>query len=269
MKRLFTFGCSFTQYGWPTWADILGRQFDHFENWGQSGAGNLFVACAVSECDVKNNLQANDTVVIMWSSTNREDRYHDNHWDTRGNVFSNSDLFGQSWIRKFADPRGYILRDLAMINLVSGFLKSKQVPHYFLTMQDLQSLETRRDEVVSDPDCGDVFWHYKPVVDLLRPSVHQVIFNYDYNSRPSSIVPRQAQWNATQKSAFRFNANNIRQDSHPSPLEHLEYLDQVLPEISIDPATRQWVSDIDQKLQDPDFDISTVWANGKHSPTRL
>ena len=44
-KRLFTFGCSFTQYNWPTWADILGRSL-HQEGWefhniGRAGTGNM------------------------------------------------------------------------------------------------------------------------------------------------------------------------------------------------------------------------------------
>ena len=42
-KRAFVFGCSFTQYYWPTWADILGREFNKFENWGQCGGGNQFI----------------------------------------------------------------------------------------------------------------------------------------------------------------------------------------------------------------------------------
>lgn len=35
MTRLFTFGCSFTKFFWPTWADILGQEFDYYENWGR------------------------------------------------------------------------------------------------------------------------------------------------------------------------------------------------------------------------------------------
>ena len=31
VKRLFTFGCSFTRYYWPTWADMLGQEYDEFE----------------------------------------------------------------------------------------------------------------------------------------------------------------------------------------------------------------------------------------------
>jgi len=38
MKRLFTFGCSFTHFDWPTWANLLGldNEYDLCENWGFS-----------------------------------------------------------------------------------------------------------------------------------------------------------------------------------------------------------------------------------------
>ena len=42
-KRLFTFGCSFTDYRWATWANILAYELDcEFHNFGKSGAGNQF-----------------------------------------------------------------------------------------------------------------------------------------------------------------------------------------------------------------------------------
>jgi len=43
MSRLFTFGCSYTNYRWSTWADCLAPEFDYFENWGQSGGGNHYI----------------------------------------------------------------------------------------------------------------------------------------------------------------------------------------------------------------------------------
>ena len=39
---LYTFGCSFTKYVWPTWADLLLSQVDG-ENWGMCGGGNKFI----------------------------------------------------------------------------------------------------------------------------------------------------------------------------------------------------------------------------------
>ena len=41
--RLFTFGCSMTKYYYPTWADILGKHWEYFENWAEPGGGNQFI----------------------------------------------------------------------------------------------------------------------------------------------------------------------------------------------------------------------------------
>jgi hypothetical protein len=266
MKRLFTFGCSFTQYAWPTWADVLGQQFDQYENWGKSGAGNLFIACAVSECHVKNQLGADDTVAIMWSSITREDRYFDNYWHTPGNIYSQDSLYDAAWIKKYADPRGYLIRDLSMVNLVAGFLDSLGVQYYFLSMMDLDAPETG---VGNDDNNNDILWYYEDVLKKIRPSVHKVIFNYDYKTRPCDIIPRTAPINAKNKIKWSYDPKNVRQDLHPSPIEHLEYLDKVLPEISIDTATRNWVTDMTEKLRDPEFDIESVWDRSTNCCTRL
>ena len=266
--RFFSFGCSFTQYGWPTWADILGRQFDYYQNWGQSGAGNLFISAAVSECNVKQNLTEGDTVAIMWTNVCREDRYHDHGWTTIGNVFSSGDTFDKKWIKKFADIRGYFIRDLAMISLVKGFLESKKINYYFLSMQDLWipiDLDTDTDPY----DISDVQWHYQNINADWKPSVHSVIFNNDWYSRPCNILPRSAIPNAISKYKFKFNPRLIRQDTHPSPAEHLEYLDKVLPEVSIDQTTRDWINDLTIKLEDPEFDITCEWKLDAHLPVRL
>ena len=42
MKNLFTFGCSHTNHGYPTWADILGEQFENHYNFGMGGTGVFF-----------------------------------------------------------------------------------------------------------------------------------------------------------------------------------------------------------------------------------
>lgn len=262
MNRLFTFGCSFTQYGWPTWADILGKQFDFYQNWGLSGAGNLCISSQVGECDVKNQLGDNDTVIVMWSSVAREDRYVNNTWISAGNVFTNTDLFGKDWVKKFADIRGYYVRDLALINLVDGFLQSKKVTYYFLSMQDF---DMPRDDTTVKTDLGDIFHHYGSMLRKIRPSVHKIIFNHDYSTRPSMIRPRVAPPNMEEPPEFRvLKKGQVRQDNHPTPAEHLEYLETVLPELPVDLETKNWVRYIDEKLKDADWDISEVWRNGEH-----
>ena len=68
MGRLFTFGCSFTKYIYPTWADFIGTQFDIHQNWGKLGAGNFFIYSQLLECNQLNNINKDDTVLIMLSS---------------------------------------------------------------------------------------------------------------------------------------------------------------------------------------------------------
>lgn len=68
MKRLFVFGCSYTSWNWPTYADIYAQQFDHYENWGHAGLGNRAIAERVAECHATNEFDKDDTVIVQWSS---------------------------------------------------------------------------------------------------------------------------------------------------------------------------------------------------------
>ena len=70
--RLFTFGCSFTKYIWPTWADILGREYKEFYNYGMSGGGNLFIFDSLIEAIAKHNINKDDTVIIIWTNVTRD-----------------------------------------------------------------------------------------------------------------------------------------------------------------------------------------------------
>ena len=88
LKRLFAFGCSFTNYRWSTWADCLAPEFDEFQNWGQSGAGNHYIFNSVMEADQRQSFAAGDTVVVCWTSFTRDDRYVDGLWHTLGNIFN-------------------------------------------------------------------------------------------------------------------------------------------------------------------------------------
>jgi hypothetical protein len=87
MRRLFTFGCSFTQYNWPTWADIIGQSYDYYENWGRCGGGNYLISSRIVECDHIHKLTKDDTVLVMFTSVPRIDTYNGS-WQARGNVLN-------------------------------------------------------------------------------------------------------------------------------------------------------------------------------------
>ena len=229
MNRLFTFGCSFTQYWWPTWAEILGNQpyFTEHQNWGLSGFGNLGIACSVAEAHARHKFTSADTVIIMWSGIYREDRWVSQDWFRSGHINYSSD-YPAEFIDKFIDYRGCAIRDFAQITTVQHMLTSTGCNYHFLSMHDLG--EVPFDDM-SPEDISDVIDLYSDTLNMIKPSVHEVIFDNCWHT-PSR------NWN-----------NKPRSDYHPLPAEHTEYLQQVLPEYQLTSSS------IQQAQQDSEFII--------------
>jgi hypothetical protein len=320
--RLFAFGCSFTKYYWPTWADILGRDYA-FENWGCPGAGNQYIFNALIECHLRNKLTKDDTVCIMWSNVSREDRYVNNAWLTPGNIY-NQTMYDADFIEKFADTRGYYLRDLALIYATDQLLKSIGCKYHYMSMVDIKNPLSDGHQPAGDSseEIADFIEYYQPVLSKFKPSVHRVIFNLEWTSRTNTVGThgidlkeiilerkRWAQWYRdikdpdwpacdkeqyfsslpehvqkecietfgyqprTEKSMlekWKLSAKQLqmvlskptaRKDAHPTPLEHLEYVQTVLPEFNISESTQQWVKQIDDMLQNSQ-DYSEHWLPG-------
>lgn len=254
MKRLFTFGCSFTQYWrWPTWADILGRQSPQFENWGLCGAGNCYMFYSLMECHQRHGLGADDSVFIMWTNTSREDRYVQDRWLQGGNVYwlANNPL-GESYIRQFACERGYLIRDLAVISATQKLLESWGCIYRFFSMVPLTRSNHDSDlgdnpalATTSDQDVRNL---YHDVLNRIEPSVYDVVFGGDWLGRPGIPDHNDAH----------------RRDFHPTPLEHIEYLDAVMPGHVTD-DTREWIRGADCAARAGEL----VWREPNRPLTRL
>jgi hypothetical protein len=190
-KRLFTFGCSFTSWYWPTWADIIAWDLDiPNENWGISGLGNVGIFHRLVECDVRNTFQKDDLIAIMWSHWNREDRYMDQFWQGVGNVFNNH-LYGEKFIKKYWSFENDIIKNsTAMIsaNKMYDINFQGNITHPSMNDNDVR--------IFTDYE-SMMFNVYKKHINLDN------VFVYD-----------------TSKS---FN-NMIDDDKHPDILQHLEYL---------------------------------------------
>lgn len=185
MRRLFTFGCSFTNYRWSTWADCLAPEFDYFENWGQSGAGNHYIFNSVMECGQRNQFTTDDTVVVCWTTTTREDRYVQGRWHTLGNMFS-CPIYNREYLSTHVDEHGLLIQTLAYVKAVKVLLETCGVQWKFFCVDDINGLNI-----------------YQSVVNKILPSYRNTLFSQgwpDHNGDP-----------------------------HPSPAEHLAYLDAVLP----------------------------------------
>jgi len=127
VSRLFVFGCSFTNYIWPTWADLLSYNYDEYYNYGKAGAGNQFIFEQIVEANVTHQFCPDDTVIVMWSTYQRHDIFKDGAWNTPGNIFNSSGVFDQSYIEKYFDIKGSILHSLNFISAIQELLSFKNV----------------------------------------------------------------------------------------------------------------------------------------------
>ena len=117
--RVFAFGCSLTDYLWPTWADLIGKTAHNnggkYYNFANSGGGNQYIVASLFMADQKYKFQSDDIILVMWSSWTREDRYIVNyHWNgaqRRGRWTKEGNI-----LTTMADPKGNQIFD-------SNFLK--------------------------------------------------------------------------------------------------------------------------------------------------
>jgi hypothetical protein len=262
MKRLFTFGCSFTGFRWPTWADILGREFDYYENWGTLGAGNQFIFNSLIECKTRHNFTPDDHIMIMWTNVAREDRYIGREWINPGNFLTQS-FYNKEYVKKTFCERGFLLRDLATVAATIDLLKTWNVNFELMSMIPITNID--QYEVKQANDTNDIIELYSDVFNYIKPSVFEVVFNNNWWSRTSDFFSKdkieQCYRNNQENEFFRFlndMKNTNRPDPHPAPEEHLEYLEKVLPGYYISPETKEWIKKY--QLGDP---------FNKHFPTRL
>lgn len=295
-QRLFAFGCSFTRYCWPTWADIIGKQFNYYQNWGQPGAGNQYIFNSLVECHLKNQITPNDTVCIMWSNVSREDRYVKGQWVTPGNIYTQA-VYDQKFIKTLTDTRGYYIRDLATIHATKLVLDQIGCRYIFLSMVPLRNPMQYEKADVSDK-IGDLLEYYQSTVDLIRPSVFEVVFNNDWWSRPflkksTAMIEEKYKKNAgrdwpTFDNFVQKNFTGIKQeiideifdksrwnwekdlhqterkDTHPTPIEHLEYVQKILPEFQLTDETKNWCLEIDSLVRS-EISLDQVWSEQRVS----
>ena len=222
MNRLFTFGCSYTSFNWSTWADILGSTATEFQNWGRTGGGNHYMFNSIYECNQRNQFRPGDTVIVCWTNTMREDRYI-NTWRCLGNVYTQP-LYDDKWLRANVTERGCLIRDLPMIAAARLLLDSTKVTWRFISMVPIDQSDQYQAGRNKNQDLLNL---YRDTVDSILPSYWEVLKN----------------------------RTPIETDLHPTPAEHLKYLDSVLPEFHIPESTRLQIAKEEAIIRAPGYQL--------------
>jgi hypothetical protein len=211
-KRLFAFGCSFTSYIYPTWADILYKSMQEnipFNNFGKAGGGNTFISNRITEANRKYKFDKDDLVVVMWSTNCRIDYYltENGGWRTPGNIYT-QDMLSQEIVRQFDDLNWYLMRDFSTIDLTTTYLESLECDclKFLSVPQNYEPLMNHNTSMMSNLT-SDICKTYKEVFDKYQISMYEFM---------------KFEWSTEIK--YQHPEFGLTIDYHPTPVDYLNYL---------------------------------------------
>lgn len=231
VKRLFVFGCSFTSFIWPTWANIVAKELEaaQFYNLGQTGSGNLAISARISEAHHRFKFTDSDLVMIMWSTFLREDRWLHGRWIGGGNVY-NTGMYDENFRKNYTDVCGYLIRDGALINMTQSFLDN-------LSCQTIMMPSVPFDYIDSYVEYNSEI--YEKVLDL---------YKFLFDNMPKSLydhVRIGTAWPEVHRYYWE-NMGGIHTDNHPSPKHALDYLQKNIMNLSY--KTQDYAESATEKL---------------------
>lgn len=222
----------------------------------------------------------------MWSSIDRQDRWNQGGWQLEGGVFNGQPEFDRNFLENFADPTGFLIRDLSIISATRHMLDQIGCNWHFLSMVPLDYKDYAIEPDIMHYDIDqEVVELYKNELSHIKPSIFEKVFANDWYSRPGYVdlefykqsYENQAgpDWPSTKNfltqnfvgvakhilseinQRLRLDKRSIRTDTHPIPAEHLEYLDLVLPEHPVSSDTRRWVAEVNERV----LQLDPMYAN--------
>jgi len=228
--RLFTFGCSFTEYKWATWANILAYEFDcEFYNFGKSGAGNSYIVNQITQANNYFKFNNDDLVIVSWTNISREDRWSTKKgWVTPGNIYSQQD-YDKNFVRNWANDIHFALRDFSQIDLAKRYLDNI-TNYHFISMCDITKNINQWEAVANNDNTKiqDIITLYEDSLNCILPSFYNVLWNDNINKK----------WEKDWEEIHPHFS-----DGHPTILEHYQYLNQVF-DFDFSERTKQAVENL-------------------------
>lgn len=230
MNRFFAFGCSYTCYSWPTWADLLGIDFDLFENWGIPGLGNQAIFERLIEAHAKNKFGPDDLVIIQWSSYLRFDWYNrfvlkerTSNWKTDGSIFAerNEHIFDKKWQYLFFDEMAYVMHTLNFISAAQNLLENVGCRWYMTSIGDIRKLNF---DIKSQPEYAETISDNSEI-EKRFPEL-EFYLNSIWNERSDRWLQPIQPFCYTQEAEFYTFKKSTKTlvDNHPPPRYHQKWL---------------------------------------------
>lgn len=255
-KRFFAFGCSFTNYVWPTWADIISQDIPVYQNWGSAGSGNHFIFNSIIEANARYQFNNTDLVVVMWTNKEREDRYHNNNW-LSASYLNLQKVYGKDWFMKYGiDSKGFLVRDLALINTAQSLLNSCNCDWENFMINPIinisDALATAAGYNLDTMPTQEKFKYWVNAFDnlcengFIDPLIeHKEVVEVYKDTFKNINKSFEGRWDYE----YKASRNLVLGDIHPTPLEALIFLDNVWPDNTLGQTARNFARHWDQTIR--------------------
>lgn len=284
--RLFTFGCSMTKYYYPTWADILGRSWSYYENWGMAGSGNHFIFNSIFECDKKNKLTSDDTVIVMWTSLARLDTYQFDHWVSNIKRFPKDKDLNLQTSTLVNCPRGYEIQSYGFMYAIEQFLLNKKIKYipttwtnydidtevgnlYFDTIKNIKKIQlnihTKKffKGTYQSRDLTEWESFYNKISGISWPSWEKFL-SEDYTEIDDYVNKELINFRNLMNKDQKLR-QSIVEETHPTPTQHIDIAKQMITGFTPESETMAWIQNIEKKLNEG----TEVIKFDQHLPHRL
>lgn len=223
-KRVFAFGCSYTHWYHPTWADIIAKccTNSEFYNLAEGGGGNLFISSRITQANLKFNFCETDLILVMFSTPFREDRWIENRWRLHGNIYCQP-FYDKKFVQEYTDPVGLILRDLTIVETAITYVENLPCDNIMLRAVEMHSFEFTLTDTEQQHHDKLLFLYENSKVYNLPPPLYQ-----------PGISPLRGK-HYTKESGEEFV------DTHPWPNDYVEYLTKC--NIPLTPEAIQYAMD--------------------------
>jgi hypothetical protein len=141
------------------------------------------------------------------------------------------------------------MRDL---NLVSGCKFSLDSIGCDYKLMSMVPFDSKQSDGSKMSNIDYLLKFYNDILTTLEPNVLDTVFDGDWNTRS----PRPAYQVHWQKQDYV--------DNHPTPSEHLEYLQKIMPNVVFSKETLEFVTEVNQQVLSKDFTMTTFKQHSTH-----
>lgn len=242
-KRFFAFGCSYTGYRWPTWADIIGVNFELYRNYGRGGASNLYILQKFLQANDLYKFNKNDVIFVMFTGFGRFTYYQNNDIHTHGEIRSWYESTKDPSVGKFLDS-GIWTDDLGATN---SYIAAKTIKNLLENIGCKYRLHLSIDNS-----------HYiKHPSRFFQMDIALELAEEFYNTLDEKLSFEEwVKINYTEDDSYKFTDNNTENrvfDNHPTIEQAANYVKQYFPEYYTS-VSKEFVDDEIKQIDFTDYD---------------